>query len=611
MKSSAALRPPAVDRLRVDLHRTAVLAAIWLGAVLITVFFALVIRDATDVYLPRGNDSFYHARRILDAVVGARGFYQFDDRLHVPDGTWIPWPWAYDWLMAKGAQLALLVAPTLDPMAFLSYVPVAWILVNSLLFMAISGAIGLSVPMRALAMLCYALSPLTQLLHAIGMIDHHYIEHTFVLLTVWLGLGWFKEPADGRWPLTLGIVLGAAPAFHTGLFILQLLPLICVFALWLRGLAPPSRALRVFAIVLVITTQLALLPSATYRNGMFEFGFLSWFHFYVACCTAVLTVLMGRPWSRASFGVLSAVAATLAIPVVSQALTGAAFMTGQFSILDQIVEARSPYELFTDTFGPVETASHYSWLLLLAPLLLVFFAYRALRETVPEKLFYAIAATIGLTMFLAQLRFHYFGFFAFVTGGLLIIDRLQARYHWHRGATFAATLAAITLAYQPPLRERLLLVYAPGADAEYASAAPLYLELGNLCAQDPGVVLASSDDGNPILFHTDCSVIANNFILSPQDAAKIEEVGRLMRSTPEQIRAEALGLKYLLVRARDFSVMVGNQAVLVEDNPIAKDLFSNDQPPEGFTLIETIPWRIGAQGPEGVYARLYRIAPRN
>jgi hypothetical protein len=610
MNASATLRPAIVDR-RVDPRRAAVLAAIWLGAALLAVFFALVIRDTTDAYLPRGNDSFYHARRILDAVVGERGFYQFDDRLHVPEGTWIPWPWAYDWLMAKATELALFIVPGLDPMAFISYVPVAWIVVNSLLFMAIGGAIGLSVPMRALAMLCYALSPLTQLLHAIGMIDHHYIEHTFVLLTVWLGLRWFKESADRRWPLALGIVLGAAPAFHAGLFILQLLPLICVFALWLRRLAPPPRALRVFAIALVVTTQLVLLPSATYRNGMFEFGLLSWFHFYVACCTAVLTVLMGRPWSRVGFAVLGSVAAVLAIPVVSQALSGAAFVSGQFSILDQIVEARSPYKLFTDTFGPEETASHYSWLLLTAPLLLVFYAYRALRETAPERLFYAIAATIGLALFLAQLRFHYFGFFAFVTGGLLIVDRLQARHRWHRGATFAATLAAIALAYQPALRERLLIVYAFGADVEYASALPLYLELGNLCAADPGVVLASSDDGNPILFHTDCSVIANNFILSSQDAAKIDEVGRLMRSTPEHLRADALGLKYLLIRVRDFSVMSGNQAVLVENNPIAKQLLSNDRPPEGFTLIKTIPWKINEQGAEEVYARLYKIAPRS
>src|SRR6187455_2686482 len=84
--------------------------AIWSLGSLIAIFFALLVSDSTIVgglYLPRTNDSFYHARRILDAAVGTRGFYQFDDRLHVPEGTWIPWPWAYDYLMAKATQLAL------------------------------------------------------------------------------------------------------------------------------------------------------------------------------------------------------------------------------------------------------------------------------------------------------------------------------------------------------------------------------------------------------------------------------------------------------------------------------------------------------------------------
>ena len=49
---------------------------------------------------------FYHARRILDAAVGSRGFYEFDERLQVPDGTWIPWPWAYDYLMSQAAAFA-------------------------------------------------------------------------------------------------------------------------------------------------------------------------------------------------------------------------------------------------------------------------------------------------------------------------------------------------------------------------------------------------------------------------------------------------------------------------------------------------------------------------
>ena len=93
-------------------------------------------------------------------------------------------------------------------MAFISYVPVAWIFVNAALFLAVRGAIGLSREMQLLAMLCFALSPLTQLLHAIGMVDHHYVEHTFVLLNAWLGLRWFEQPGDRRRAIALGVALG-------------------------------------------------------------------------------------------------------------------------------------------------------------------------------------------------------------------------------------------------------------------------------------------------------------------------------------------------------------------------------------------------------------------
>jgi len=592
-------------------HLTTV--AIWLGAVLIAAFFALLIRDSTiidGVYLPRGNDSFYHARRILDAAVGTRGFYEFDERLQVPDGTWIPWPWAYDYLLAKATQLALWLYPALDPMAFIAYVPVAWILVNAALFLAVAMAIGLSREMQLLAMVCFALSPLTQLLHGIGMVDHHYIEHTFVLLNAWLGIRWFKRPDSVPRAIGLAVALGVAPAFHNGLFVLQLVPLAAVFALWLRGAPPAPAALRWFGATLVAVTQLVLLPSEPYRNGMFEFGLLSWFHFYAASCTAAAFVFMAwRPFNRANLGWFAALCAALAIPGFGQMLGGAGFLTGGFSILDQIVEVHSPYKLFTDTFGPVETASYYSWLLLLAPPLLAYYGIRVFREHRPERLYYALVVTFGLVLLLNQFRLHYFGFVALITGGLLLADQLSARLQWRRAAAFALTFAVVALAYQPALRERLFIVYAPGADTEYASAFSIFLDLHTLCADDPGVVLASADDGSAILFHSDCSVIANNFILRPADKTHIDEIDRLMHLSPAEIRAARPDVKYVFVRVRDFSVLDGSVARLVAAKPIAKELFIDDAPPPGFTLIKTVRRRISEEGVAGTYARLYKVEP--
>jgi len=66
---------------------TAVLT--WLAATTVGLYFALRMKSAALVdglYTPVGNDSFYHARRILDAAVGERGFYQFDNMIHAPEG---------------------------------------------------------------------------------------------------------------------------------------------------------------------------------------------------------------------------------------------------------------------------------------------------------------------------------------------------------------------------------------------------------------------------------------------------------------------------------------------------------------------------------------------
>jgi hypothetical protein len=588
---------------------------VWLIASAVAVYFALIVKDSSVLdgnWLPRGNDSFYHARRILDAAIGSRGFYQFDDHLQVPEGAWISWPWGYDYLMAKSTQVALWISPTLDPMGFISYVPVAWIFVNAALFLAAATAIGLSRDMRVLAMFCFALSPLTQLLHAIGMVDHHYIEHTFVLLNAWLGVLWFREPADSRRAVALGVSLGLAMAFHNGLFILQLVPLAAIFALWLRKAAPPPRALRSFAAALLITTQLILLPSEPYRSGMFEFGLLSWFHFYIAICTATALGFMAwRQFTPGNFAALAALCLVLAIPLGAQVGMGAGFLSGEFSILDQIIEVRSPFRMFTDTLGPTETASYYSWLLLLAPALLVFYGYRTFRETRSERLYYAIVVVFGLALMLDQFRLHVFGFFGFVTGGLLIVDQLRARLGWHHGGTFVVCFAVIVLAYQPALRERLFVVYAPGADPEYASAYSIFLELESLCRDEPGVVLASPDDGSPILFHSECKVIANNYILRQEDKAHLDEIARLMSLSPGQIRAERPDIKYVFVRAKDFSLIVGETEQLVAASPIASQLFIEQTPPPGYSLIRTV-WRSAdMEGPSNIYARLFEVLPTN
>jgi hypothetical protein len=298
----------------------------------------------------------------------------------------------------------------------------------------------------------------------------------------------------------------------------------------------------------------------------------------------------------------------LAAPLLAQMASGMGFLSGSFSILDQIVEVRSPFKLFTTTFGPVETAGYYSWLLLVAPALLAYYAYRVLRETVPTDIYFAVSVVFGIALLLDQMRLHYFGFFGLTTSGLLIVQQLRERHGWHRGATFAASLAVLVLAFQPALRTRLFVVYAPGGDPEYAAALPLFRDLAAQCAADPGVVLASADDGSPIVFHSACRVIANNFILRPEDKAHIDEIDRLMRLSPAQIQAERRDVKYMLVRARDFSEFHGGVGSLSRGSAIARELFLDPTPPAGYTLIDTVYRSAGSREPADIYARLYRVS---
>ncbi len=119
-------------------RNTFLLIILWLMASLIGSLMAMNYLSASLVdgqYIPVGNDSFYHARRILDAAISARGFYQFDNMIHVPEGSWLTWPWAYDYLMALALRVALWLDPQIEAMKFLAYIPVVWLPVNLGLFL--------------------------------------------------------------------------------------------------------------------------------------------------------------------------------------------------------------------------------------------------------------------------------------------------------------------------------------------------------------------------------------------------------------------------------------------------------------------------------------------
>jgi len=141
---------------------------LWLAGGVVALLCALLILPASHLqgsYVPVGNDSFYHARRILDAVHDLGAFYQFDPNLHVPDGLLVLWPWGYDFGVAALTRLCMLFAPHADPMAVMVFIPAAAVFVSIGAIVGITRRLELTFAGAALVVFCFALSPLTQMLH--------------------------------------------------------------------------------------------------------------------------------------------------------------------------------------------------------------------------------------------------------------------------------------------------------------------------------------------------------------------------------------------------------------------------------------------------------------
>ena len=322
---------------------------IWIGAA--AVLLSLELHWSTQAmfgteYIPAFGDSFYHMRRILDAVPDLHRFYEFDPRIHAPYGSWITWPWLYDYALAALTGLAVRAFPHLDPVAFLDFFPVAWAAVNAALLLWICRLLELPVAARAIALACFALSPLNGFLHSPGRIDHHFMEMTFVLAAVGTGMSWFREPGSRTRAVLYGAVLGLAPGMHNGLFLLQLPLLATVGLLWIRRIDIARFELAPVCMALAGVTLCVLIPSAPFRAGFFEYYYLSWFHLYVALCTGLLALVMQhRAFSTRALGLFAGLAILLSIPIAAQVIHGMEFVSGQMYRVSEMRETASHKEV--------------------------------------------------------------------------------------------------------------------------------------------------------------------------------------------------------------------------------------------------------------------------
>lgn len=584
--------------------------AIWLIAGFVAAWVCSLELSAAHIgneYVPVGNDSFYHARRILDTVRDPASFYQFDSKIHAPEGSLLVWPWGYDYLLANIVRAGMAIGISSDPMAILIWIPVAAVFLSLGFSIVIARQLSLSAPLTALAALCMAFAPSTRLLHGAGEIDHHFAELISVLGSLAAGLAWFPRPTVSK-AVWLGIALGVAPAIHNGLFILQIPLLVTLFLRWVqRQDMAPGPALT-FSGVLMLSTLAVLLPSLPFQMGRFEFYTLSWFHAYIAFATATLSLfLMRTKPTRTSAIALAAIAATLLGGILSQLDLATGFLGGSFERLKLIGEMRSPLALAM--LDPILLTKFYSFLIWLFPLTLILCVVQCWRQRGSPLLLFWVTSVCGLLLLSAQWRMHYFGSFALYLPWLASIQEFARKHPERERPTVLATGLVLLLSYAPQLRYELLDTPPKAGDPWYARVSPMVKILREACAKDPGIVLADSNAGHYIRYATDCSVIANNFLLTPQHFAKADEVDRLFSLSATALLTAAPYPKYVLVRPSSISRATGGYRYIFSglgSHRLEPELLSAPAAslPAQYRLLGTVPLPMVA----GIaYAKLYKI----
>jgi hypothetical protein len=593
-------------------------AGLWLLIGLIAAGVASLTWPAArfaDEYVPFSNDSFYHARRILDAVADPASFYQFDSKIHAPDGSLLTWPWGYDYAVTWLVRAGLALGVSDSPSGILMWLPVLAAFASMGMMLLLARRLGLMGPFIAIAGLAAALSPLTQYLHMVGQIDHHYAEYIFVLASIACGLRWLQRPDDARAAIVVGAVLGAAPAVHNGLFILQLPLLAALLALWLQDVRMPMRTALLFAGALLVTTLAIEIPSLPFRLGLFEYYSLSWFHLYIAAGTAAVTAaLAGFARSKRNVALLVAGAIVLLLPLAHQIVMARAFLGGTIERLDSIAEMRAlPPMLWTDP-GRASLSRMYSLLVFLAPLTALYCAWRGWQERATPRLLFWIWCLFGLALMLTQMRLHYFGSFALYLPLLVLAQACSVRWQQRHKVVVLSTALVFLLAYWLPVRYTLIAPLPPGGDPTFSALRPILEDLRKACARDPGIVLADNDAGHLIRYYTDCSVIANNFLLTPQHEQKVRQIDYLTSVPANAFPGVAPFVRYILLRPLNVVVGAENSRYMSfsrREAPLISDLLLKplDRLPSNYELIEQA--SISTSNMQGgvPYIRLFKVNP--
>jgi len=363
-------------------------------------------------------------------------------------------------------------------------------------------------------------------------------------------------------------------------------------------------------------TLAVLLPSEPFQLGKFEFYTLSWFHLYVAAGTAIAALLFATLTRTGRNGALIAViGVALLAPLVNEMRIAGAFLDGSLGNLGAIEEMRSPLRMALA--GSSALVPFYSWLICLAPLTFVLCVVQCWRERASPRLLFWVSSAFGLVMLSTQIRMHYFGGFALYLPWLVMIQEYADRREALAKRTFLITTLALLLAYVPQIRHTLITPLPRGADVWFERLYPIFDDMRQACAEDPGVVLADSTAGHYIRYFTDCSVIANNFLLTKQQFDKVDEVAQLFSLPVTELPQAAPYVKYVLVRAANIKRQPNGEYTYSfygqRPSQLGTTLLLGPEaaiPPQ-YRLIDQVRFELRYQQRDEIvpYAKLYKIVP--
>jgi hypothetical protein len=95
--------------------------------------------------------------------------------------------------------------------------------------------------------------------------------------------------------------------------------------------------------------------------------------------------------------------------------------------------------------------------------------------------------------------------------------------------------------YVTVLRHQLVAPVVTANDGTFKDTRRSMPRWGKACAEDPGIVLADNNAGHYIRYYSDCSVIVDNFLLTPQHFAKMDRAAQLFAGSAQHMLRRARG----------------------------------------------------------------------